>query len=88
MSDDCSFVYFGFSMPCGGRLEIRHSKPIDDNVEYNEEVEGVIFTISWDDITFPWYAKTRAEAIAIALGCQWGAYEMEKKIRVINDTNT
>jgi len=69
-----------FTMPMGGRLEIRPSEPIDElEIGVDEEVDGIIYDIYWDEIKLPWCTKTRAQAYAIALGCQWGAMEQFKK---------
>lgn len=65
---------FAFSMPFGEIMEIRPSKPIDElEIGIDEEVEGVVYQIFWNDIAFPLHTKTRLQATAIALGCQWGA---------------
>lgn len=70
-----------FAMPFGETLEIRSSKPIDDsNVECDEELEDVVYSIYWNNIELPWCTKTKFQAMAIACGCQWGAMEMQKKM--------
>jgi len=73
-------VCLSFAMPDGETMEIRASKTIDD-VGVDEEIEGVIYQIFWNNQAMPWYTKTRLQAMAIALGCQWGAYETAKKFR-------
>ena len=76
----------GFTMPCGGTLEIHSSKPIDQmETACDEEIEGVVFNVFWDGEMLPWCTKTRLQAMAIALGCQWGANEMIKKVRSYNE---
>lgn len=75
-------VGFLFAMPLGGTMEIRSSKPIDDlNVDHDEEIEGIVYNIFWNGEALPWCTKTKLQAAAIAFGCQWGAQEMEKKLR-------
>ena len=76
-----------FSMPMGGRLEIRPSKEIDElEVGVDEEVDGIVYNIYWDGVALPWCTHTRAQAYAIALGCQWGAMEQAKKRPVVTGT--
>jgi hypothetical protein len=66
-----------FAMPYGETMEIRPSKPIDeDEVGIDEEVEGVVYQIFWNEKPLPWCTNTRLQATAIALGCQWGALEI------------
>lgn len=73
---------FAFSMPFGERMDIRPSKPIDElEIGVDEEVEGVVYQIYWNDTPLPWCTKTRLQATAIALGCQWGARETANRIR-------
>lgn len=68
-----------FDMPFSGLLEIRSSKPLDETIGRDEEVEGVVYRIYWNGIPLPWSTKTQLQATAIACGCQWGAQEMMKK---------
>jgi len=76
-------VGFLFSMPLDGTLEIRSSKPIDDlNVDGDQEIEGVVYHIYWNNQPLPWFTKTKMNACAIAFGCQWGAMQMEKTFRI------
>jgi len=64
------------SMPRGGILEIRPSDYIDsDAVGIDDEVEGIIYRIYWNEVPLPWSTKKQSEAMHIALGCQWGAFE-------------
>jgi hypothetical protein len=72
-------VILNLSMPFGETLEIRSSKEIDEDVENDEEVEGVEYKIYWGSTKLPWHTKTRREAVAIAFGCQFGAFEMMRK---------
>jgi hypothetical protein len=65
-----------FAMPLGQSMEIRCSKEIDeDEIDKDEEVDGVVYNILWNDKLLPWCTTTRSQAYAIALGCQWGAFE-------------
>lgn len=73
-------VGFLFYMPFGETMEIRSSKPIDQDIGSDEEIEGIVYNIYWKGIALPWCTKTRLQAIAIAFGCQWGAQEMVRKI--------
>lgn len=69
-----------FAMPFGKTMEIRPSKEVDEfEIGVDEEIEDVFYTIYWDDQPLPWFTKTRIQAIAIAFGCQWGAYEVLKR---------
>ena len=79
-------IVIGFKMPYNGIMEIRASKPIDDDVDIEDEIEGVIYLIYWNDIQLPWHTKTQWAAIIMALGCQWGAKEMLKIIGNKNES--
>jgi hypothetical protein len=67
-----------FTMPYDSYLEIRPN--IDIDADPDEEIEGVIYSIAWvkrNSVTFiPHTTKTRTQAVAIALGCQHGAYHV------------
>jgi len=67
-----------FAMPFGGVLEIRPSKELEEEPEMDEEVDGVVYNIFWNDKLLPWYTNTRLDATKIAMGCQWGAFEILK----------
>jgi len=72
-----------FTMPYGEYLEIRPSKElsIEEELEIgsDEEIEDLIWYISiGGNEDLPWSCKTRLQACAIALGCQFGAYWREK----------
>ena len=47
---------------------------------FDEEVDGVVYNIYWNGEMMPWHTKTRMEASGLALGCQWGAHEMLKRM--------
>jgi len=68
-----------FGMPFGGTITIIPSIEPEKEPEMDEEVEGIIYQLIWNDELLPWYAKTRLEATKIGLGCQYGANEMMKK---------
>jgi len=83
MSGECmnTTIHLRFSMPFNESLEIRSNKPIDDEIGSDEEVEGIHYNIFWKGNSLPWTTKTQLQAIAIAMGCQWGAMETAKKVR-------
>lgn len=68
-----------FSMPYEQLLEIRPSRDIDDIEDPNVEIEGVTWHIFWGNEEMPFHTKTKAHAISIALGCQWGALGMKER---------
>lgn len=74
-----------FTMPFGDVIEIIPSRELslDENFEvgFDEEVTDLVWTIVFNNSTLPWSTKTKAQAYAIALGCQWGAYEMYRSVR-------
>lgn len=70
-----------FAMPMGGTLEVRPSKKIDeDEIGSDEKVEGITYSIYWNDLLLPFSTDTRLQAYAIATGCQWGAFETFKEM--------
>lgn len=73
-------VMMQFKMADNGVLQIRSSKPIDDDIDIDDVIDGVVYCIYWNDIQLPWHTKTQWAAIIMALGCQWGAKEMLKKM--------
>ena len=82
MTEEETQVGFKFAMPFEETMEIRSSKFTDDlEVGSDEEIEGIVYRIYWNDQPLPWCTKTKLQAIAIAFGCQWGAREMAKKLR-------
>lgn len=69
-----------FAMPFADTLEIRSSKPInEDEIGIDQEVEGIVYSIYWGDVPLPWFTKTQLQASAIALGCQWGAQQIANR---------
>lgn len=68
-----------FVMPFGGELDIRPkpSMTLDEELEIgsDEEVEGVIWQLFWNDLPLPWCTKTKLQATALAFGCQYGAMQ-------------
>lgn len=66
----------GFAAPYGGRIEIKTNKEIDqDEIPLlDEEIDGLHYFVTYNGITCPFYTETKVEAMAIALGVQWGAY--------------
>lgn len=69
-----------FTMPFGEVLEVRPSREVEEiDIAIDEEFHDVIYNIYWNQKQLPWHTKTRAEAIMIAFGCQWGASEAIKK---------
>jgi hypothetical protein len=80
--DEPSQIGFAFAMPMGERLEVRSSEPIDIlNIDQDEEIDDVFYEIFWNDVALPWTTATKLQAMAIALGCQWGAFETAKRMR-------
>jgi hypothetical protein len=72
-----------FAMPLGKTLEVIPSRELTlDEEDYGpeEEIDGVVWRIVWDDKLLPWNTKTQLQATAIAMGCQWGACEMAKML--------
>ena len=68
-------------MPQGSRLQIKSNKEVDEfDVGLDEEIEGVMWEIFWDQNPIPWICNTRGQAYAIALGCQWGAMRQNDKM--------
>lgn len=65
-----------FSMPNQGKLEIRSSKEFEEEPEIDEEIDGVVWQVFWNNQPLPWTTKTRLQATGIALGCQWGAFNV------------
>lgn len=62
-------------------MEMRPSEPIDESeVGMDEEIEGIVYQIFWNNNPLPWCTKTRLQAGAIALGCQWGAQRIFEEI--------
>ena len=80
--EESTQIGFAFAMPGGERLEVRSSKPIDIlNIDPDEEIDDVYYQIFWNDVALPWTTVTKLQATAVALGCQWGAFETAKRIR-------
>ena len=73
MDEEEKQVGFLFSMPFGETLEIRSSKYVEEHVESDEEVDGIVYRIYWNGIALPWSTNTLLKATAIAFGCQYGA---------------
>lgn len=73
------YIYVSFQMPYGGVLSIKSSKPNED-IDIDEEVDDLKYRIYWDKVLLPWFATTKKDAMGIAMGCQWGAYEMIKRM--------
>lgn len=65
-----------FKMPRGSTLEIRVSGPIPEDIDPQEQVEGVLYHVYWKGERFPMVMKTKCEAMAVAFGCQWAANRM------------
>lgn len=61
---------FLYAMPLGGTLEIKSTCPVEEDIEYDEEIEGVLYKIYWDDVQLPYFAKTLLQATAIKISCQ------------------
>lgn len=82
MSEDTERkVGFSFDMPIGADLEIRASKFIDDDFQDHETpIEGVVYRVYWGDLQLPWFSDTESQAHIVALGCQFGAYEMYERM--------
>ncbi len=71
-----------FLMP-NGMLEIRPSRELsEDENKYDNEIEGVSWKLFWDNKIIPWHADTRYDAYAIALGCQYGAFQMYERSKL------
>lgn len=66
-----------FSMPLGSVLVIKPNPKLsfDDELDIgpDETREGVIWEIFWNDKPLPWFTDTKGQAIALAIGCQYGA---------------
>lgn len=75
-------------MPFLQTLEVRPSRELTLDEEFEmdptEEFDGVEWNIFWGDNPLPWSTRTKTQAYAIALGCQWGAYEVLKE-KNVND---
>jgi hypothetical protein len=73
-----------FHMP-NGDLEIRShpNLPYHEEIEIgtDEQVKGVTWKIFWNDVELPWFTETRLQALAIALGCQYGATQGHNHMR-------
>lgn len=70
-----------FDMPFNQTLQIVAVPEIDESeIGKDEEVEGVIYKIYWNNKPLPFHTNTRLHAMAIALGCQYGAHEIFKKL--------
>jgi hypothetical protein len=72
-----------FKMPYGQYLEIIPSRYLtfEEELEigHDEELDDLVWYISISEKeNMPWSAKTKLQANAIALGCQFGAYWAEK----------
>jgi hypothetical protein len=83
-----SEVVLRFTMPLGETLEIRSisSEPIGDEwVGFNEETPTTTYHLFWNNNQLPWHTNTQLQATAIALGLQWGASEMAKKMRIVDE---
>lgn len=75
-------VGFGYVMPHGEMLEIRCNKDIRElEIALDEEVEGVSYSIFWGKEPLICSFNTEMKAITMALGCQFGAFEMLKRIK-------
>jgi hypothetical protein len=66
-----------FEMPLDTFLDIVCSDP-EIEPELDEEVEGVFYTLVWNDRQYLFSARTRSEAYTLALGIQYGAKEMNR----------
>ena len=64
-----------FTMPYGGVLEVRPSREIEEDVEMDEEKDGLTWEVWWMGRKVPLVFKTRYEAIVMAVGAQWGVKE-------------
>lgn len=71
---------FKFKMPLDTTMEIHSSKEIDDDIGVDKEIDDVVYTIHWEGITMPWCANTYQTAMAMAVGCQWGAEKMLDRV--------
>ena len=74
-------LIFRFAIPFGEKLEIRCSKDISDmEIAINEEIPDVYYYVFWNDEILHAAASKQIEALAIAMGAQWGCFEMFKRL--------
>jgi hypothetical protein len=79
MTDYSYHVGYSFAMPNGQPLTIRSSKDISEcEIAYDKEVDGITYKVFWGDNPLPWVMITQMDAMKVAMGCQWGANEMQK----------
>jgi hypothetical protein len=71
-------VIFAFTMPFNESLEIRKAILSNGNDHY---------MIFWEDLMLPTTSCNEVEAINLAIGCQWGAFEMQKKMLKVKTEN-
>jgi hypothetical protein len=72
-------VGFKFSMPYGRLMEIYRCSDEDfedSEIERDEKIAGIHYIIKWNGTLLPWCTDTELEAMAIAMGCQFGAEQV------------
>lgn len=75
-----SQIGFRYAMPFGETLEVRSNRISEQEDDFiDKEVDGVFYFIYWNKKKMPWVSTTLVQATAIALGCQWGAFETSNR---------
>ncbi len=72
-------IGFKFAMPYGRTMEIYRCSDVDfedSEIDSDESIAGIHYIIKWNGILLPWNADTELHAMAIAMGCQWGARQI------------
>jgi hypothetical protein len=79
-------MMFSYTAPFGGNIKIIPSREMTDEecfeVGLHEKIKDLVYLIQFNGESCPWTADTQAQANALAMGMQWGAYKMlerEKK---------
>ncbi len=73
-----------FKLPYGKTLEIRPSRELscdeESEINYADEVEGLVWLLFCGKKKLPWFCTTKKQAIEIAIGVQWGAYRFTEQV--------
>jgi len=74
---------FSFCLPNKGFIKVVPTRELtaDEylNIGIYQKVNGLKYDIEFDGNRAPWSADTQASAMHLAIGAQWGAYQMIKE---------
>jgi hypothetical protein len=80
---------FSYTAPFGGIIKIVPSRALSvdefSNIGLHEKIEDLQYFIEFNDQRAPWSIINQFQAITLAMGAQWGAYQMLDKKREEND---